>query len=156
MASSRTVDENRWVTVPSTRVHGAAGQNRSRSITWAVKQGKLQPMGKCFFLTSTFIELHRTWQEDFLPDSEHPKARPTFQSGDPIARREKNTPRLLWSTQLIEAIVSCRNTPMCFFSTKNPSSAHRDLLGDTLVRGLLRNGVKSKRHRRRCEIASTA
>jgi len=32
LASSRRSDENLWLTVPGTRVHGAAVQNRSRSI----------------------------------------------------------------------------------------------------------------------------
>ena len=48
---------NRWVTVPNNRAHGAEGQNRSCSITWAEKQEKFQPTQECFFLTSTFIEL---------------------------------------------------------------------------------------------------
>jgi hypothetical protein len=48
---------NRWTAVPSNRVYEAAGQNRSCSITWAAKQEKLRPSEKCFFLTSTFIEL---------------------------------------------------------------------------------------------------
>ncbi|MGA7960371.1 MAG: hypothetical protein WCA33_01620, partial [Candidatus Acidiferrales bacterium] len=38
------------------------GQNRSCSIEWAEKQEKFQPKGTCFFLTSTFIELIRTWE----------------------------------------------------------------------------------------------
>jgi hypothetical protein len=50
----------RWAAVPSDRDFGAAGQNRSRSIKWAAKQEKLQPKEMCFFLTSPFIELHRT------------------------------------------------------------------------------------------------
>src|SRR6202795_3621609 len=44
------------VTWPRNRAHGAVGQNRSRSIKWAEKQEKLQPLEMCFFLTSTFIE----------------------------------------------------------------------------------------------------
>src|SRR6266481_38449 len=48
---------------PRNRAHGAAGQNRSRSIKWAAKQEKFQPKGMCFFLTSPFIELTRwTWK----------------------------------------------------------------------------------------------
>src|SRR5215470_6120181 len=43
-------------TMPSNRAHGAAGQNRSCSLKWAVKQEKLRPSQKCFFLTSPFIE----------------------------------------------------------------------------------------------------
>ena len=46
------------------RAHGAAGQNRSRSIKWAAKQEKFQPEEMCFFLTSPFIEVHRSC--DFL------------------------------------------------------------------------------------------
>src|SRR5712664_3824647 len=44
------------VTWPRNRAHGAAGQNRSRSIKWAEKQEKFQPKEMCFFLTSPFIE----------------------------------------------------------------------------------------------------
>jgi hypothetical protein len=47
-------------TVPRNRAHGAVGQNSSRLIKWAAKQGKLQPKETCFFLTSTFIELTRS------------------------------------------------------------------------------------------------
>jgi hypothetical protein len=47
---------NRWATAPGNRAHGAAGQNRSRSIKWAAKQEKFQPQEKFFFLTSTFIK----------------------------------------------------------------------------------------------------
>ena len=43
--------------MPSNRAHGAAGQNRSCSIDWAAKQEKLPLLERCFFLTSTFIEL---------------------------------------------------------------------------------------------------
>jgi hypothetical protein len=49
------------VRVPRNRAHGAVGQNRSRSIKWAAKQEKFQPEEICFFLTSPFIELIRTW-----------------------------------------------------------------------------------------------
>ena len=41
----------------SDRVYGAAGQKKLCSITWAEKQEKLQPLEKCFFLTSPFMEL---------------------------------------------------------------------------------------------------
>ena len=51
----------RGVTLPRNRAHGAVGQNKSRSIKWAAKQEKLQPKEMCFFLTSTFIELIRSW-----------------------------------------------------------------------------------------------
>jgi hypothetical protein len=46
------------------RAHGAVGQNRSRSIKWAEKQEKVQPEQGCFFLTSPFIELTRTYLMD--------------------------------------------------------------------------------------------
>jgi hypothetical protein len=62
MKTAGRENPNRWVTVPSTRARGAAVQNRSRSIQWAAKQEKLQPQEMCFFLTSTFIELHRQWR----------------------------------------------------------------------------------------------
>ena len=45
------------VTLPRNRAPGAVGQNRSRSIKWAAKQEKIQPLAWCFFLTSPFIEL---------------------------------------------------------------------------------------------------
>src|SRR6266481_7136851 len=45
---------------PRNRAHGAAGQNRSRSIKWAAKQEKFQPKELCFFLTSPFIERIRS------------------------------------------------------------------------------------------------
>src|SRR6266446_8762838 len=47
---------------PRNRAHGAAGQNRSRSIKWAEKQEKFQPTELCFFLTSPFIELIRSYR----------------------------------------------------------------------------------------------
>jgi hypothetical protein len=46
-------------TLPRNRAHGAVGQNKTRSIKWAEKQEKLQPLEMCFFLTSSFIELIR-------------------------------------------------------------------------------------------------
>ena len=48
-----------WTIVSRNRVHGAEGQNRSRSFTWAAKLEKRRPSGWCFFLTSPFIELDR-------------------------------------------------------------------------------------------------
>jgi hypothetical protein len=51
---------NRWATVFSNRALGADGKNRSRFITWAAKQEKVQPLEMCFFLTSPFIELTRS------------------------------------------------------------------------------------------------
>src|ERR1700688_3785455 len=61
MKTAGREDPNRWATKPSTRVHGAAAQNRSRSITWAGKQETFRPQGTCFFLTSPFMELLGTW-----------------------------------------------------------------------------------------------
>src|ERR1700674_1471549 len=55
------------VTWPRNRAHGAVGQNRTSSIEWAEKQEKFQPKEKCFFLTSPFIELHRTWSKRIRP-----------------------------------------------------------------------------------------
>jgi hypothetical protein len=45
------------VTLPRIRAHGAAGQDKSRSIKWAEKQENLHPREVCFFLTPPFIEL---------------------------------------------------------------------------------------------------
>jgi hypothetical protein len=61
MKTAGRENPKRWAHVPSNRALGAGGQNRSCSITWAAKQEKFQPKGKCFFLTSTFIELTRTY-----------------------------------------------------------------------------------------------
>ena len=55
---------NRWAKASSNRAHGAAVQNRSRSIKWAVKQENVQPADKCFFLTSPFIELPGTYRAE--------------------------------------------------------------------------------------------
>jgi len=60
MKTAGRENPKRWALVPSNRAHGAVGQNNSRSIKWAAKQEKFQPKEKCFFLTSTFIELIRT------------------------------------------------------------------------------------------------
>src|SRR5271155_834694 len=59
MKTAGRENPNRRGTVPRNRAHGAVGQNRSRSIIWAEKQEKFQPKEKCFFLTSSFIELSR-------------------------------------------------------------------------------------------------
>src|SRR5271156_3834512 len=59
MKTAGRENPKRWALVPSNRAHGAVGQNNSRSIKWAAKQEKFQPKEKCFFLTSTFIELIR-------------------------------------------------------------------------------------------------
>jgi hypothetical protein len=50
---------NHGVAVPRNQAHGAVGQNRSCSIEWATKQEKFRPRERCFFLTSTFIQLLR-------------------------------------------------------------------------------------------------
>src|ERR1700686_1964734 len=60
MRTSGRENPNHGVTVPRNREHGAAGQNRSCSIKWAAKQEKFRPRERCFFLTSTFIELLRS------------------------------------------------------------------------------------------------
>src|ERR1700692_4889918 len=60
MKTADRENQNHGVAVPRNRAHGAVGQNRSCSIKWAAKQEKFRPTEKCFFLTSTFIELHRT------------------------------------------------------------------------------------------------
>ena len=62
MKTAGRENPNRRVTAPRNRAHGAVGQNRSCSIKWAAKQEKFQPTGTCFFLTSPFIELIRTWE----------------------------------------------------------------------------------------------
>jgi len=56
MKTAGRENPNRWARAPRNRAHGAAGQYRSRSITWAAKQEKFQPQEMCFFLTSTLIE----------------------------------------------------------------------------------------------------
>src|SRR5271154_1393218 len=58
-ASLPRSDQNRWAYMPSNRAHGTAVQNRSCSTKRAAKQENLQPLERCFFLTSTFIELTR-------------------------------------------------------------------------------------------------
>src|SRR6267378_4265794 len=59
MKTAGRENPNHGVAWPRNRAHGAAGQNRSRSIKWAAKQEKSQPKEMCFFLTSPFIELTR-------------------------------------------------------------------------------------------------
>jgi hypothetical protein len=60
MKTAGRENPNRWADLPSNRAHGTAVQNRSCSMKWAEKQEIFQPAQKCFFLTSTFIELTRT------------------------------------------------------------------------------------------------
>src|SRR5271154_770309 len=62
MKTAGRENPNRRGRVPRNRAHGAEGQNSSRSIRWAEKQEKFQPMEMSFFLTSSFIELTRHWQ----------------------------------------------------------------------------------------------
>src|SRR5260370_42702163 len=57
MKTAQREPPNRWAKVPSNRAPGAVGLNRSCSIYRAAKQEKLQLLERCFFLTSTFIEL---------------------------------------------------------------------------------------------------
>src|SRR5260370_16134256 len=59
MITAGRENPNHGATLPRNRAHGAARQNRSRSIKWAAKQEKFQPKELCFFLTSPFIELTR-------------------------------------------------------------------------------------------------
>ena len=66
MKTAGRENPNRWATVPRSRAHGAEGQNRSCSNKWAAKQETFQPQEMCFFLTSAFIELSRTWLAYFL------------------------------------------------------------------------------------------
>ena len=66
MKTAGRENPNRWAIVAGNRAPGADGQNRSSSITWAAKQERLQPMRNCFFLTSLFIELTRTWHRRIL------------------------------------------------------------------------------------------
>src|ERR1700680_2519419 len=60
MKTAGRENPNHRATLPHNRAHGAVGQNRSRSIEWAVKQEKFRPLERCFFLTLPFIELIRT------------------------------------------------------------------------------------------------
>jgi hypothetical protein len=62
MKTADRENPNRRVAGPCNRAHGAAGQNRSRSIKWAEKQEKFQPKEMCFFLHSPFIELIGTYE----------------------------------------------------------------------------------------------
>ena len=61
MKTAGRENPNRWRILSGNRAPGAGGQNRSCSIQWAAKQDKFRPLQECFFLTSTFIELHGTW-----------------------------------------------------------------------------------------------
>jgi|SRR5260370_24514315 len=63
MKTADRENPKRWATTPGNRANGAAGQNRSCSFKGAAKEEKLQPQGRFFLLTSTFIELTR-WYRD--------------------------------------------------------------------------------------------
>jgi hypothetical protein len=67
MKTADRENHKRGVAVPRNRAHGAAGQDKSCSIKWAAKQEKFRPPEKCFFLTSLFIELIKTWPKNFIP-----------------------------------------------------------------------------------------
>src|SRR6202158_4176573 len=56
MKTAGRENPNHRAILPHNRAHGAVGQNRSRSIEWAVKQEKFRPRERCFFLTLPFIE----------------------------------------------------------------------------------------------------
>jgi hypothetical protein len=64
MKTADRENQKRGVKVPRNRAHGAASHDTSSSIKWAAKQEKFRPQEKCFFLTSPFIELIRTWETD--------------------------------------------------------------------------------------------
>src|SRR6202041_1723916 len=59
MKTAGRENPNRCAKTASNRAHGAEVQHRSCSIHWAAKQEKVQG---CFFLTSPFIELIRSWE----------------------------------------------------------------------------------------------
>jgi len=61
MKTTDRENPKRWATTPANRANGATGQNRSCSFKGAAKEEKLQPQGRFFLLTSTFIELTGTW-----------------------------------------------------------------------------------------------
>ena len=62
MKTAARENPNRCANAPSNRAHGAEGQNSSRSILWAAKREKFRLLEMCFFLTSPFIELIRTYR----------------------------------------------------------------------------------------------
>src|SRR5271168_850601 len=93
MKTAGRENPNRRGRVPRNRAHGAEGQNSSRSIRWAEKQEKFQPMEMSFFLTSSFIELTRSW---------------LWPSGRDFARTPNRAPTLkmvttLETTELLES-----------------------------------------------------
>ena len=74
MKTAGRENPNHGVAGPRNRAHGAVGQNRSCSIKWAAKQEKFRPTGKCFFLTSPFIELGRQNPHSSLGFALEPKS----------------------------------------------------------------------------------
>ena len=56
MKTARRGTPNCRIRGSGNRAHGAGDQNRSRLISWAAKQEKIQPLELCFFLTSPFRE----------------------------------------------------------------------------------------------------
>ena len=60
MKTAGRENPNRWAAKLSSRAHGAEGQNRPCSFTWAAKQETIRPLEWCFFLTSSFRELPRS------------------------------------------------------------------------------------------------
>src|SRR5260370_16789012 len=97
MKTTRRENPNHGVVWPRNQAHGAAGQNRSRSIKWAEKQEKFQPKEMCFFLTSTFIELIGTNRGWLLPSLRHSqvsrwKSEPQYYAGRPRSTAAHFTP----------------------------------------------------------------
>jgi len=76
MKTAARENPNPWATGPGNRAHGAAGQNRSRSIKWAAKHENFQSPEMFFFLTSAFIELLRSYpvcDAASIPNESHPE-----------------------------------------------------------------------------------
>src|SRR6266478_7449305 len=80
MKTAGRENPNRWATLFSNRAPGAGGQNRSCSITWAAKRGNGQPLERCFFLTSTFIERSR-WTKRRSRWTKRRRTRLSFSTG---------------------------------------------------------------------------
>jgi hypothetical protein len=60
MKTADRENPNRWAAKLSNRANGAAGQNRTCSIQWAVKEEQFQPREAFFLLTFPFRELDLT------------------------------------------------------------------------------------------------
>src|SRR5216684_2661917 len=95
MKTAQREHPNRWAKVPSNRAPGAVGLNRSCSIYRAAKQEKLQLLERCFFLTSTFIELTRSCE------------------------RKSSTFRCMWYATL--SMVEVKHPNECFTSRNGPA-----------------------------------